>query len=79
MIQQTLNTLCKLIGHSWRYKDYSNWIKDNGDRYDFKASRKCSRCAQKEYLFQDWEIANQNSPLDVELDSQASKHLQQSI
>ena len=29
-IEKSTNILCKILGHNWRYKDYSNWIKENG-------------------------------------------------
>lgn len=75
MIKKTLVRLCRFTGHSWQYKDYSNWMKENGDRYDFKASRKCSRCKQLEYLFENWKIAKQKSPYDIEFDSQSTNRL----
>lgn len=75
LTQKTLNTLCKLVGHNWRYKDYSNWMKENGDSYDFKASRNCIRCSQKEYLYEYWKISNRKSPYDMERDSYSLKQL----
>ena len=75
LVQKTLNSFCKLIGHNWRYKDYSNWMKDNGDKYEFKASRNCFLCNQTEYLYNEWQIAKQKSPLDVEVDSYSMKQL----
>ena len=58
---------CNLLGHSWRYLDYSNHIKENGDKYDFVASRNCKRCEQNEYFYNDWKAENK-SPLDYESD-----------
>ena len=75
MIQKTLNSLCKLIGHNWRYKDYSNWMKENGDKYEFSASRNCIICHQNQYLSTGWIMASQKSPLDVERDSHSLKQL----
>ncbi len=69
--------LCKMMGHNWRYKDYSNWIKENGDKYDFKASRNCIRCNQNEYLYSEWQTADQKSPHDLERDAYAFKKLPQ--
>jgi len=43
-----------MVGHRWRYKDYSNYIKANGDQYDFKASRNCTRCSQYAYFHEIW-------------------------
>jgi hypothetical protein len=72
---QPNNFLCRLIGHSWRYKDYTNWMQVNGDDYPFKASRNCSRCKQNEYYYSDWQSEIQNFTHDVERDSQAVKQL----
>ncbi len=71
-----LNKLCLLSGHKWLYKDYSNWMKENGDSYDFQASRCCSRCNQVEYYYTEWRIESQKSPYDVEWDSQYVKQLE---
>ena len=69
------NTVCRFIGHNWRYKDYSNWMKENGEKYDFKASRKCTRCHTHEYLFDDWQVVEKPSSYDVEKDSRSLKSL----
>lgn len=74
-MEKTISILCKLIGHNWSYKDYSNWMKSNGDDYPFKASRYCSRCKQNQYLYKAWQAENQKSPHDLERDSQAVKQL----
>lgn len=74
-IDKSTNILCKIIGHNWRYKDYSNWIKNCGDVYPFKASRNCSRCHQNQYFYDKWTIENQKSPFDLERDAHAVKHL----
>ncbi|MEP7169963.1 MAG: hypothetical protein ABI855_11385 [Bacteroidota bacterium] len=50
------NILCKLIGHNWTYKDYTEWMKPDGSRYSYKRSRRCSRCHKKEITFSDKEI-----------------------
>ena len=46
--------ICQLAGHRWRYKDYSNSMKANGDGYDFQASRNCTRCNQHAYFHKSW-------------------------
>jgi hypothetical protein len=75
LINKANNTLCRLIGHSWRYKDYSNWMKENGEKYDFKATRKCSRCHLHEYLYEEWQVVEKPSSYDVERDSRALRKL----
>ena len=69
------NYVCRVLGHNWRYKDYSNWMKENGERYDFKATRKCNRCLQHEYLYDQWELVEKRSSYDVERDSRSMKRL----
>ena len=66
-----------MVGHRWRYKDYSKWIKENGENYDFKASRNCTRCNQYEYLFKEWKIKSEKSPHDLESNFYATKQLSQ--
>jgi len=75
-MKKNLNIICKLTGHDWRYKDYTNWMKENGDNYDFKASRFCSRCNQIEYLYSVWVGSDQKLPHDVEIDAFAVKQFQ---
>ena len=75
MVQKIKNTLCKITGHRWRYKDYTNWMNENGDSYDFKASRNCTRCNQHEYLYKEWEIKSEKSPHDLERNSYSTKQL----
>ena len=58
MIRELKNIICRIAGHSWRYKDYSNWMNENGGSYDFKASRNCIRCNEHGYLYKEWEIKN---------------------
>ena len=70
-----MNILCKIVGHTWNYKDYSNWIKENGDNYDFKASRNCIICDQNEYLFEDWKSQDKKSPYDVERNINSTRKL----
>ena len=45
---------CSVIGHSWRYKDYSNFIKPDGSQYDFTMARWCWRCHQRAYYKNNW-------------------------
>jgi len=68
MTQAIANFLCLVAGHKWRYKDYSNWKKENGDHYDFRASRICSRCKQNEYLYDEWKVEYRKSPYDIKGD-----------
>lgn len=75
MIQKALSTVCKHLGHNWMYKDYTNWIKENGEKYYFKASRNCKRCNQHEYLHATWEPETQKSPHDLENDFYALKQI----
>ena len=75
MISKTLGALCKLLGHNWRYKDYSNWMIANGEEYHFKASRNCLRCNQNEYLYKAWELEATRSVHDIKSDAFSSKQL----
>lgn len=74
-IHKASNTLCRFIGHNWRYKDYTNWMKENGEKYDFRASRKCTRCNLHEYLYEDWQMVEKPSSYDVQRDSKSLKKL----
>lgn len=46
--------LCKLFGHSWKYRDFSKYIKSNGEKYIYTELRKCKRCNKQEYKYEDW-------------------------
>jgi hypothetical protein len=70
-----VNLFCRLLGHHWRYKDYSNWINEKGDSYDFKASRSCTRCSSHEYFHDKWEASNEKSPRDMQSDDQSTNRL----
>ena len=59
--------LCKLLGHQWSYKDYSNYVKLNGEKYEFRASRNCKRCSENAYFYTTWKI-EPKSELDYETD-----------
>ena len=73
-LNQIKKELCKFFGHRWRYKDYSNYIKPNGDDYDFKASRFCRRCNQYAYFYDRWQN-QEKSKLDFESNSRTLKKL----
>ena len=63
-----MGMLCKLISHQWRYKDYSNWILNDGSEYPFKSTRTCSLCNRLEYLESKsltWEKTVKNKQLDI--------------
>lgn len=49
-----LSPLCKLLGHNWRYDDYSDCINEDGEEYGIDTYRKCSRCKQQEYFLLEW-------------------------
>ena len=66
--------ICLLLGHRWRYKDYSNFMKPNGDPYDFSASRNCTRCNQHAYFYKTWKN-EEKSILDYESDFHSSQEL----
>ena len=65
MLNKIVTAFCNLAGHHWQYKDYSNWKKENGDDYDFQASRNCTRCNRNEYLYQEWKMESKKSPYDI--------------
>ncbi|MFI5219141.1 MAG: hypothetical protein ACHQNT_06595 [Bacteroidia bacterium] len=72
------NKLCRLLGHTWLYKDYSNCMKANGDKYDFTASRVCTLCRKHGYFYDEWQ-SEKKTKLDFQSDSQSAKqppHLQ---
>ena len=66
--------LCKYFGHNWLYKDYSNHMKENGDAYDFKASRNCTRCNQNAYFYTEWKNEDK-AEMDNESDFQLLKKI----
>ena len=66
--------LCENLGHNWRYKNYSQHIKANGDHYDYLASRKCLRCREYGYYITSWE-PGLKSDLDNELNYYATKSI----
>ena len=77
IVKKSLSIICKVVGHNWYYKDYSNWMKENGDNYDFKAARKCTICGQHEYLIDGWKNIGNKSRYDILDNSQLQKRLQQ--
>jgi hypothetical protein len=46
--------ICGIVGHKWQFRDYSNYITSNGDKYPFSKSRECTRCHQVQYFYSDW-------------------------
>ena len=48
------NIFCGLLGHKWRYKDYTNAFRENGVPYPYTDTRKCVRCEKKQYKFASW-------------------------
>ncbi|MEO8147458.1 MAG: hypothetical protein ABI723_07465 [Bacteroidia bacterium] len=68
-----MNLICKLVGHWWRYKDYSTWIMDNGDKYPFKAARRCARCNRNEYFYTEWIQEAKNYKLDIQHDKEMQR------
>ena len=73
--KNTMKFICKLVGHNWRYKDYSDWIMNNGEQYAFKAARKCIRCSQNEYFSSEWIESPKDHRLDVQRDNESLKNL----
>jgi hypothetical protein len=67
MTKKLADKICDLLGHRWQYKDYSHHIKSNGDKFDFKASRHCTRCGQDAYFYQEW-CNQEKSIFDYESD-----------
>jgi hypothetical protein len=60
------NILCHLLGHKWRYKDYTNAIRWDGKRYSFTMVRKCMRCDEHEYKYDYWVKKEKALPEDVD-------------
>jgi hypothetical protein len=50
----SLNFLCRIFGHEWRYKDTTKWIKLNGEGYAHTKTRRCIRCDVRHYLYDKW-------------------------
>ena len=59
--------ICKLISHQWMYKDYSNWILNDGSDYPFRATRICSICNKRQYL-ESKSLSWENTSKDIHLD-----------
>lgn len=47
-IRTMMSALCGLLGHKWAYKNYELTWKDHGNPYDYKYSRRCQRCNDRE-------------------------------
>ena len=45
---------CKILGHKWRYKDYTSALDDKGNKYPYTATRLCKRCEKKEFKLAKW-------------------------
>lgn len=58
---------CRMFGHRWRYKDYSNYMKTDGEMYDFRASKSCKRCSRQAYFYDNWRTETKSN-LDFESD-----------
>lgn len=54
---------CELLGHDWQYKDYTNHINANGEKYEFSESRQCLRCEVNQYLYSDWKTEKHKTAL----------------
>ncbi|MEO5571191.1 MAG: hypothetical protein ABIT08_11300 [Bacteroidia bacterium] len=39
--------LCKILGHTWHYKDYTNAMQPDGTPYTYTESKRCFRCNLK--------------------------------
>ena len=60
------NFVCRILGHNWRFKDTTLWIKLNGEKYPHTKTRRCIRCDQRDYLYEDWISEEKVSPNDKE-------------
>ena len=61
---------CSVIGHQWQYRNYTNYMKPNGEVYDFTASRTCKRCKQNAYYYSEWKNeAKSNLDFENKFDS----------
>lgn len=67
VISKWSEKMCKLFGHRWLYKDYSNYIQADGSKYAFKASRTCTRCNLHAYYYTGWKV-EAKSKIDYEGD-----------
>lgn len=70
-----INFVCKIIGHSWKYKDYSDWILHNGNPYPFLVARRCSICERHEYYYHQWVPERKNHKLDVQHEHEEKKEI----
>ncbi len=76
LLKQPILAICNIAGHNWRYQDYSNWMKENGEPYDFSASRTCFRCKQRAYFYKEWVESNEKlTQYDVKSKSEYLKNL----
>jgi hypothetical protein len=63
---------CRLFGHSWRYKDLSNYMKANGERYSCYTVRKCKWCEKHQYKYAEW--VDEEIVLKQDKEGMASQH-----
>lgn len=61
-----LNIICHLLGHKWKYKDYTNAVKWDGGKYTLSKVRKCMRCDEHEFKYDTWVKRDQALPEDIE-------------
>jgi hypothetical protein len=50
----SLLAICKIVGHNWKYKDYTSCINHKGEKYLFTDKRICRRCDKREYKIEKW-------------------------
>jgi hypothetical protein len=55
---------CKIFGHKWLYRDFTNAVKANGESYQYTKMRKCVRCEDHEYLYAQWVSKDMRYPID---------------
>lgn len=74
VLKSSRQAICNIVGHKWLYQDYTNWMKENGEPYDFTASRTCSRCRERGYYYNEWVSAEEKmTRYDVKSRSEYSK------
>ena len=60
ILNRIANKLCSRFGHRWLYKDYTNHIQADGSKYNFRASRNCTRCNQHAYYYTEWKVESKS-------------------
>jgi hypothetical protein len=61
VLSRIAKKLCSLFGHRWLYKDYANYIQADGSKYDFQASRNCTRCNEHAYYYSAWRVETKSN------------------